>query len=191
MTQSAHSQPSFRHNGPKSRARRKRERLRHIYPMTRERQIALIEESRAARRAEQGISELQEPKAATAYQVDAADAVDPHFRDQMLSLLPSLRTFAISLTNASIRADDLVQDTVLRAWSHRTRFEIGTNLSAWLLTILRNGFYTEYRRRKHDVEDPDSRYADSLTAQPEQQDSLDLDDLRRALAHLSPSSERR
>jgi hypothetical protein len=79
LTQSAHGQPSFRHNGPGSRARRKREHLRYISPMTREGQLALIEESRAARRAEQGISELQEPKAATAHQVDATDAVDLHF----------------------------------------------------------------------------------------------------------------
>src|SRR3954469_9509289 len=133
MTQSAHSHPSIQHNGP--RARRRREHLRHIHPMTRERQVALVEEARAARRAEQGIIGLQKPKAAAAHQAHAADTVDPHFRDQMLSLLPSLRAFAISLMNDSIRADDLVQETILRAWSHRDRFERGSNLSAWLFTI--------------------------------------------------------
>jgi RNA polymerase sigma-70 factor (ECF subfamily) len=186
MTQSAHTHPSFRHNGPRSRARRKREHLRHIHPMTRERQIALVEEARAARRTEQGISELQEPKAAAAHQVHAADTVDPDFRHQMLGLLPSLRAFAISLTNDSDKADDLVQETILRAWGHRNDFERGTNLSAWLFTILRNSFYTEYRRHKHDVEDPDGTYVGRLKAEPEQVYGLELYDLRRALAQLCP-----
>jgi RNA polymerase sigma-70 factor (ECF subfamily) len=184
MTQSAHSHPSIQHNGP--RARRRREHLRHIHPMTRQRQVALVEEARAARRAEQGISELQKPKAAAAHPAHVADTVDPHFRDQMLSLLPSLRAFAISLTNDSIRADDLVQETILRAWSHRDRFERGSNLSAWLFTILRNAFYTEHRRHKREVEDPDGTYVGRIKAQPGQDDRLEFNDLRRALAQLCP-----
>ena len=62
MTQSAHSHPSSQYNGLSSHARRKRAHLRHIHPMTRERQVALIEEARAARRAEQRTRERQEPE---------------------------------------------------------------------------------------------------------------------------------
>jgi RNA polymerase sigma-70 factor (ECF subfamily) len=61
----------------------------------------------------------------------------------MLTALPSLRAFAISLTNDPIQADDLVQDTILRAWANSHRFEPGANLHAWLFTILRNLFHSQ------------------------------------------------
>ncbi len=67
-------------------------------------------------------------------------AVEVSLRDGLLAALPSLRAFAISVTNDSIRADDLVQDTILRAWANSHRFQAGTNLHAWLFTILRNLF---------------------------------------------------
>ncbi len=74
--------------------------------------------------------------------------VEDTLRDQMLAAIPHLRAFAVSLTNHPDRADDLVQDTILRAWANSDRFERGTNLNAWLFTILRNLFHSEYRKRK-------------------------------------------
>src|SRR3954469_198506 len=68
--------------------------------------------------------------------------VPPEVRDAMLATIPSLRAFAVSLTNNLESADDLVQDAILRAWRNIDRFEVGTNLQAWLFTILRNGFYS-------------------------------------------------
>jgi RNA polymerase sigma-70 factor, ECF subfamily len=107
-------------------------------------------------------------------------------RDQLVAAMPSLRAFAISLTGNTDRADDLVQDTVLRAWANVEKFQEGTNLNAWLFTILRNLFHSEYRKRKREVEDADGSYAARLATAPEQNARLDFDDLRLALAKLSP-----
>src|SRR5918997_2415248 len=112
--------------------------------------------------------------------------VEDTLRDQMLAAVPSLRAFAISLTGNRDRADDLVQDTLMRAWANIDRFERGTNLEAWLFTILRNLFHTEYRKRRREVEDSDGSYAAKLRTQPDQQTHLDYEDFRTALTKLPP-----
>jgi RNA polymerase sigma-70 factor (ECF subfamily) len=71
----------------------------------------------------------------------------PSVRDAMLAAVPSLRAFGISLSGSVDRADDLVQETLLRALANIDSFEPGTNMSAWLFTILRNLFRSEYRKR--------------------------------------------
>jgi RNA polymerase sigma-70 factor (ECF subfamily) len=111
-------------------------------------------------------------------------SVEPELRDALLAAVPSLRAFAISLTNDFNRADDLVQDTLVRALAHIDRFERGTNLNAWLFTILRNLFHSEYRKRRREVDDPEGAYAARLKAHPEQQSHLDFEDFRGALAKL-------
>jgi RNA polymerase sigma-70 factor (ECF subfamily) len=113
-------------------------------------------------------------------------SLDPALRTLLLAAVPSLRAFAISLSGSVDRADDLVQDTLLRALANIHRFEPGTNLNAWLFTILRNLFHSEYRKRKREVEDADGSYAARLATAPEQNARLDFDDLRLALAKLSP-----
>src|SRR5215217_9541663 len=102
----------------------------------------------------------------------------------MLAAIPSLRAFAISLTRNTDYADDLVQDTILRAWANLDRFEVGTNLNAWLFTILRNGFYSQHRKKRREVEDPDGSYAGRLWAPPEQHAKCDVQDMLKALAKL-------
>ena len=82
--------------------------------------------------------------------------------------MPSLRAFAISLCGNVDRADDLVQETLLRALANIDSFQPGTNMSAWLFTILRNLFRSEYRKRRREVEDAEGRYAETLKSQPEQ-----------------------
>jgi RNA polymerase sigma-70 factor, ECF subfamily len=104
----------------------------------------------------------------------------------MLAAVPSLRAFAISLTGNLDRADDLVQETFLRAWANLDRFERGTNLEAWLFTILRNLFHSEYRKRRREVEDADGAFAAKLRTQPDQHTHLDYEDLLTALAKLPP-----
>ncbi|MBZ6076276.1 sigma-70 family RNA polymerase sigma factor [Microvirga puerhi] len=111
---------------------------------------------------------------------------DPALREALLAAVPSLRAFAISLSGQVDRADDLVQDTLLRALSNLHRFEPGTNLNAWLFTILRNLFHSEYRKRRREVEDPEGSYASRLKVQPEQGARLDFEDFRVALAKLPP-----
>src|SRR5918998_1957478 len=90
-------------------------------------------------------------------------ACEPSLRAEMLGCMPHLRAFAISLLHNVDDADDLVQETILRAWRNLHRFERGTNLQAWLFTILRNLFYSRYRQRRHEVEDPDDKHAAGLT----------------------------
>jgi RNA polymerase sigma-70 factor (ECF subfamily) len=112
--------------------------------------------------------------------------VEDTLRDQMLATVPSLRAFAISLTGNRDRADDLVQDTLMRAWANIDRFERGTSLNAWLFTILRNLFHSEYRKRRREVEDVDGAYAARLKTHPDQQSHLDYEDFLTALAKVPP-----
>src|ERR1022692_3865886 len=109
---------------------------------------------------------------------------NPSVSDAMLRAVPSLRAFAISLCGNVDRADDLVQETLLRAVGNINSFEPGTNMSAWLFTILRNLFRSEYRKRRREVEDGDGRYADSLKSHPEQPGRGEFEELRAALALL-------
>src|SRR5438094_5936633 len=107
-------------------------------------------------------------------------------REAMLAAVPNLRAFAVSLCGDVDRANDLVQETLLRAWSHLESFEPGTNMSAWLFTILRNHFRTEYRKRRREVEDVDGGYAERLTAPEAQTGHVEFGELREALLHLPP-----
>jgi RNA polymerase sigma-70 factor (ECF subfamily) len=106
-------------------------------------------------------------------------------RDGILEAVPSLRAFATSLSGNLDRADDLVQETMLRAFTKIDSFEPGTNLTAWLFTILRNIFRSEYRKRKREVEDADGRFASTLMIYPEQQRRVEFEEFRRALDELT------
>lgn len=108
------------------------------------------------------------------------------FKQGLLAALPSLRAFAISLAQHPDRADDLVQETILKAWDKRSSFAPGTNLSAWVFTILRNNFHTQYRKRKREVEDADGIYASRLKSAPAQLEKLEVQDLHVALQKLAP-----
>ena len=107
----------------------------------------------------------------------------------MLAAVPKLRAFAISLSRNVDRADDLVQETLLRAIANITSFQPGTNISAWLFTILRNIFRSEYRKRCREVEDADGNYADSLRSPPAQHGRLEFEEFSVALATL-PAGQR-
>ena len=107
-------------------------------------------------------------------------------RDDILASVPSLRAFAISLSGNGDRADDLVQETLLRALANIDSFQPGSNLAAWLFTILRNLFRSEYRKRRREVEDADGSYAESLKSHPEQQSRVEFEEFRVALAKLPP-----
>lgn len=104
----------------------------------------------------------------------------------LIGLLPNLRAFAVSLCGDVDRADDLVQDTLLRAWSNLDKFEAGTNLRAWLFTILRNTYFSNFRKRRREVEDSEGQRAAGLAVMPEQHGAVDLADFRKALDTLAP-----
>src|SRR5712675_3299157 len=112
--------------------------------------------------------------------------MQPSVRDAMLAAVPNLRAFAISLCGNVDRADDLVQEALLRALANLDSFEPGTNMSAWLFTILRNLFRSEYRKRRREVEDGDGRFSASLKSQPDQPSHMEFEELRVALAKLAP-----
>jgi RNA polymerase sigma-70 factor (ECF subfamily) len=111
------------------------------------------------------------------------------FKSDLLAAIPSLRAFAVSLAQNSDKADDLVQETLVKAWDKQTSFQPGTNLKAWLFTILRNEFYSQMRKRGREVQDTDGAMTARLAIHPSQQGKLDLADFRNALQML-PEDQR-
>ena len=117
------------------------------------------------------------------------ELIDQAFVDGVLASVTSLRAFAISLTRDAEKAEDLVQETVLRAISKQEQFVAGTNLQAWLFTILRNQFCSEHRKSLREVEDEDGSYAATMIALPDQDDRIMIHDLEAAL-HKLPEGQR-
>ncbi|HEY6858675.1 MAG TPA: sigma-70 family RNA polymerase sigma factor [Pseudolabrys sp.] len=107
-------------------------------------------------------------------------------RAALLAAVPNLRAFAMSLCRDAHRADDLVQETLLRALANIQSFEPGTNMPAWLFTILRNLYRSEYRKRRREVEDPEGRHVENLKTYPEQTGRLELREFGAALDRLPP-----
>jgi RNA polymerase sigma-70 factor, ECF subfamily len=106
-------------------------------------------------------------------------------RDDLMTHLPALRAFARSLAGNRDTADDLVQDTVLKAWTRIDQFTPGTNLRAWLFTILRNTFYSALRKQRREIADPDGAHAATLCQAPVHDARLAFDEFRAAFAQLS------
>jgi len=109
---------------------------------------------------------------------------DPEFKDQLAQVIPHLRAFGRSLSGSRDLADDLVQETLLKAWAARKRFQAGTNMRAWTFIILRNLFLSQMRRARFKGE-WDELTASKLLAAPASQDRhVELGDMQRALMHL-------
>jgi RNA polymerase sigma-70 factor (ECF subfamily) len=106
--------------------------------------------------------------------------------DEMVALVPQLHSFARSLCRDGVRADDLVQEALVRAFDNIERFTPGTNLKAWLFTIMRNEHYSQLRRRKFEAPNHDGDSMPDLSVPPDHDGELELRDLNRALADLSP-----
>src|ERR1700749_4945445 len=110
---------------------------------------------------------------------------NPDFKTELLGLVPFLRAFARSLTGNQETADDLAQETLVKAWQARNMFAPGTNLKAWLFTILRNQFYSDRRRAWRQApwdQDAAERIPGSSA---EQAWAAELSDTTRALSQLS------
>lgn len=93
--------------------------------------------------------------------------------------MPSLKAFAIGLTRNAEKAEDLVQETMLRALVHRSKFADGTNLNAWLFTILKNLFRSGIRRGGREVEDPDEMMAKSVPLEDSPLKKMEVSELLR------------
>ena len=116
----------------------------------------------------------------------AADSSSIEFRSGLIKLLPHLRAFARGLCGRADRADDLVQEAVLRAWSAKDLFVPGTNLKAWLFTIARNHFLNDLRKSHRETQLEEGQAEVMLVSKAEQEDGLNLSDLQRALDRLPP-----
>jgi RNA polymerase sigma-70 factor (ECF subfamily) len=115
--------------------------------------------------------------------------VSAQIKADLIAVIPNLRAFAVSLSGNPDRADDLVQETLVKAWSNIGSFVEGTNLPAWLFTILRNIYYSEYRKRRREVADPEGTIAGRLSTAPAQNGHMDLLDFNSALQQL-PTDQR-
>ncbi len=111
------------------------------------------------------------------------------FKEQLVAAIPMLRGFARSLSGNHDRADDLVQETLAKAIANRDKYRMGTNLHAWLVTILRNQYYSEGRRRWREVSDAEGTYAARLVEQPSHSAHLELREFMAALQVL-PDEQR-
>lgn len=114
---------------------------------------------------------------------------DEAFKTQLVNVLPHLRAFARGLCGRPDYADDLVQDTAIKAWNARARFEPGTNLRAWTFTILRNHYLSELRRNRRLTDMDDEVHEKLLVMEADQEDTLHLADMQKALNQIP--SERR
>ena len=121
----------------------------------------------------------------------AADSPPPAigFRDLLIREIPGLRAYAMTLAGSAATADDLVQDTLLKAWGAADSFVEGSNIRAWLFVILRNTYFSLYRKRGREVQDTDGAYSERLSVQGTQESAVALSDFRVALARL-PEEQR-
>ncbi|WP_397416374.1 sigma-70 family RNA polymerase sigma factor [Phenylobacterium sp.] len=111
------------------------------------------------------------------------------WREAIVGQIPALRAFAWSLCRNGADADDLVQDALVKAWANRHRFQVGTNLRAWLFTILRNTWYTQVVRRRRETPDPDGAHAETQIVEAGQPWSVAMTAMRAALQEL-PEDQR-
>ena len=109
---------------------------------------------------------------------------DPEFKEQLAAVIPHLRAFGRSLSGSRDLADDLVQETLLKAWAARKRFQAGTNMRAWTFIILRNLFLSQMRRARFKGEWDDLTASKILAAPASQDRHIELSDMQRALMHL-------
>jgi RNA polymerase sigma-70 factor, ECF subfamily len=114
---------------------------------------------------------------------------DQIFRDELLALIPSLRSFARGLCGGRDMADDLAQDAMMRGWAARSSFTPGTNFRAWMFMILRNQFYTTIRKNSR-MTSWDPEVAERILVEaPAQQHAIHLADVSKALQKL-PAEQR-
>lgn len=113
----------------------------------------------------------------------------PDPKEELVEHLQAFRAFALSLTRNGAIADDMVQDTIVKAWTNIEKFQAGTNMRAWLFTILRNTYYSNRRKAKREVPDVDGAFTASLSEKPAHDGRLQMKDFRNAFEKL-PEEQR-
>ena len=105
-------------------------------------------------------------------------------RNQILEHFPAMRSFAISLCRDTALAEDILQDAVIKALLNFDKFKTGTNLKAWLLTIVRNTFYSEMRRSGREIAEIEQDGPGATAIPPVHDGVLQLRDFRRVFCKL-------
>jgi RNA polymerase sigma factor (sigma-70 family) len=112
---------------------------------------------------------------------------DRDFKHALTTVAPHLRAFARGLCGCRDRADDLAQETLMRAWAARDRYRAGTNFKAWTFTILRNHFYSEARRARFHGDYDELHAERTLRHEATQESTVQLNDVLRALPMVPDS----
>jgi RNA polymerase sigma-70 factor (ECF subfamily) len=128
--------------------------------------------------------EDQDDTGAESQPVELVPLSDDEFKDELARVIPHLRAFGRSLSGNRDLADDLVQETLMKAWAARKRFQAGTNMRAWTFIILRNLFLSQMRRARFRGEWDEQSAAKLLAAPASQDRHIELADMQRALLHL-------
>lgn len=111
------------------------------------------------------------------------------FEKQVLAVQPMLRAFSRSLTKNPTAAEDLFQDTMLRAFKNKDKYIEGSNIKAWLCTVMRNHFYSECRRHTL-VSDPDDVFSSHMSVNPEQEIIIQLHEFERVFDSMTEEHKR-
>ena len=113
---------------------------------------------------------------------------DQRFQADLARVTPQLRGFARTLCGCRERADDLAQETLLKAWAARASYQPETNFKAWTFTILRNLFYSEVRRARFTGEYDEEKAQLTLRVSGRQEGVLELTDVLRAMQTIPEAS---
>jgi RNA polymerase sigma-70 factor (ECF subfamily) len=136
----------------------------------------------------------QEAEPLMAKFVEAGKRADDPMIAALFSQVPRVFAFAISLCGGNLElAQEIVQEGLTRAYKNLPTFQAGSdlkaNLRSWLITIVNNFYRSDYRKWRHEAEDPDGIYTESLECPPDQMDNLELKELLKAVDDL-PAEQR-
>lgn len=105
-------------------------------------------------------------------------------REEIVTHIPALRAFALSLTRNATAADDLVQETLMKGWAHIDRYQVGTTMRAWLFTILRNTYYSDMRKSGREIGYDETQTLVELSVAPDHDGRLAMREFQIAFAQL-------
>jgi len=124
------------------------------------------------------------PSSAGSAPVDPNAGVNPSFKDELIAQIPHLRAFARGLCGDRETADDMAQEALAKAWKSRESYKPGTNMRAWVFTILRNNYYSERRKYRLEAGFADDDPGAYVGVQESQSAAIELSDVTRALNRL-------
>lgn len=117
-----------------------------------------------------------------------SDSTSESFREVMLSYMPMLKAFALTLAPSRSEADDLVQEALTRAWRYRNTFQEGTSMKSWLCRILQNCFYQDLSRRRYMIEDVEGRCAARQSIGAPQEWAVFYSEILAAIDRMTPDA---